>query len=146
MKSLNDMAYEFYKAAFKADSTPNLDSNDNPAVNTTLSDAFANERNVGTSNQYGVGVNECNITVITGTSAIAVSSGAPALLFGLHNTSAGVVTATIVGFLNNVGVYKTVIYSLAANESKEFRGVKVGTTFTVQPSVTDVLAVEWRLQ
>ena len=38
MKSLNDMAYEFYKAAFKADNTPNLDSAGNPAVNTVVTD------------------------------------------------------------------------------------------------------------
>lgn len=107
---------------------------------------LAFERNPGTANQYGVGVNESNIVVLDGVGAVLVSDSVPALLFGLHNTSAGVVTATIVGMLDQNDVARTVIYSLAANESKEFRGAKVAATFSVTASVTQVLAVEWRAQ
>jgi len=47
---------------------------------------LAGERNPGTSNEYGVGVPECNYTVVDeadGTD-IQISSGVPALLFGYY--------------------------------------------------------------
>ena len=107
---------------------------------------LANERNVGTANQYGVGVDECTATVIDGTAAIAVSSGVPALVFGiLIITSAN--TATIVGLKDDDGVAKTVILtSSSVSQFFDLKGMKVDATFTVTDAIGDDVVVFWRAQ
>ena len=109
-------------------------------------DAFAQERNAGTSNQYGVGVGECNATVIDGTAAIAVSGGAPALVFSILIITSGN-TATIVGLLDDDDVAKTVVLtSSSASQLFDLKGMKVGTSFTVTDALGDDVVVFWRPQ
>lgn len=107
---------------------------------------IAHERNIGTSNQYGVGVGECEATVLDGTSAVAVSSNIAALVFGILITTSGA-TATIVGLNDQTPAAKAVI--LTSSSSSQFfdlKGMKVDVTFTVTASVDDDVVVFWRLQ
>lgn len=107
---------------------------------------IAHERNIGTSNQYGVGVPECNATVLDGTSAVAVSSSIPALVFGIFITTSGA-TATIVGLDDQLGAPKSIILtSSSASQFLDLSGMKVDTTFTVTASVDDDVVVFWREQ
>lgn len=107
---------------------------------------LAQERNIGTSNQYGVGVPECNGTVLDGTSAVAVSASIPALVFGVLIITSGT-TATIVGLSDQLAAPKSVILTASsASQYFELSGMKVDTTFTVTASVDDDVVVFWREQ
>ena len=112
-------------------------------------DAIAHERNVGTSNQYGVGVDECNASILdAGTSAQAVSAGAPALLFGIHINTQLVGTLTITGFTNVSGPATDIV--LAAGTAVgwyDFKGAKCETALVCTLSTaTDDVLVLWRPQ
>lgn len=107
---------------------------------------LAQERNIGTSNQYGVGVPECNATVLDGTSAVAVSSNLPALVFGVLIITSGT-TATIVGVNDQLAAPKSIVLtSSSASQYFELTGMKVDVTFTVTASVDDDVIVFWREQ
>lgn len=107
---------------------------------------IAHERNIGTSNQYGVGVGECEATVLDGTSAVAVSSSAAALVFGILITTSGA-TATIIGLSDQIPTAKSVVLtSSSVSQFFDLKGMKVDTTFTVTASVDDDVVVFWRPQ
>ena len=112
-------------------------------------DAFAQERNVGTSNQYGVGVDECNGSILdAGTGAQAVSAGAPALLFGIHINTALAGTLTITGLSNVTGAATDIVLPIAtAIGYFEFKGAKCDTALICTLSdATDGVLVLWRPQ
>lgn len=107
---------------------------------------LAQERNIGTSNQYGVGVPECNATVLDGTVAVAVSSNVASLVFSILIITTGT-TATIVGVDDQLGAPKSIVLtSSAASQAFDLNGMKVDTTFTVTASVDDDVVVFWREQ
>jgi len=107
---------------------------------------IAHERNIGTANQYGVGVSECNAMILDGTSAVAVSDNVAALVFGVLIITSGT-TATIVGLYDQVPAAKSIVLtSSAASQFFDLKGMKVDTTFTVTASVDDDVVVFWRPQ
>ena len=60
-----------------------VDGAGNQAGAMTLTDALAGERNIGTSNQYAVGVDECNYDAWVTATGDAIISAVPALVFGV---------------------------------------------------------------
>ena len=114
--------------------------------NVGLGSQLASERNPGTSNQYGASVPESNGTVINGITAVDVSVGVPALLFGLINGSGAAVSVTLAGLLDQNGVAKNLVVSVPANGRMDFNGIKFNTNLSVTAATTDVITVEWRAQ
>jgi len=107
---------------------------------------LAQERNIGTANQYGVGVSECNAMILNGSLAVAVSGGAPALVFGVLIGTSGA-TATIVGLSDQTPTARSVILtSSSVSQFFDLRGMKVDATFTVNPSISNDVVVFWRPQ
>lgn len=110
---------------------------------------LATERNVGTSNQFGVGVDECNGSILDAvTSAQAVSAGAPALIFGVQINTALAGTLTITGLTNVSGVATDIVLPVATPIGYyELKGAKCNTALICQLSVaTDDVCVLWRPQ
>lgn len=110
---------------------------------------FANERNSGTSNQYGVGVGECNATVNDESDGTAndISSSTPALLFSVY------VNETLAGgniHLQDNGV--TIIKlpgGMGAGTILNFEGMKFNTALVVNNEVgltTGNVTIGWRPQ
>lgn len=105
---------------------------------------LAMERNPGTKNPYGVGVDECKGTVIEGIVAVDMYGGAPALLFSLQNDDAAAVTVTIVGSLDQNDIPRTRSYTLAAGEIRQFGGEMFDTGLNITASVSLKLTVKGR--
>ena len=108
---------------------------------------LANERNIGTSNQYGVGVDECNGSILdAGTSAQAVSGGAPALVFGIQINTALAGTLTITGLTNVSGAATDIVLPIATPIGYyEMKGAKCNIALVCQLSdATDDVLVLWR--
>ena len=62
---------------------PVTDSSGNPAGNMVIREAFAGERNVGTSNHYDVGVDECNYHAWVTATGDEIVASTPQLVFGV---------------------------------------------------------------
>ena len=121
----------------------------NGAAHVSLSSQLAGERNVGTANEYNVSVDECSMTVIDeadGTD-IRVSSGVPALLFGVfvNETLAG---GTII-IQDDSTAKITLPAGLAAGVMLKIPGAKFDTDLTVNCQAglsTGNITVFWRPQ
>jgi len=108
----------------------------------SIGDALANERNAGTSNQYGVGVDECNIKRVTANlTDDAVSSGSPALLFGLIMESGQTGAVTI-----KDGTTTVITLAPGANGHIDFKGAKFNTNLTVTTAASATCVLLWRPQ
>lgn len=118
------------------------------AAHVTPATALAGERNVGTVNQYFASVPECNGSVVNvATTSNSVSSGAPALLFGVYiNTT---IAVEAVGLHDGTGGTElvTLPIGLAAGTKLQFNGIKFNTSLFVEAvSATGSITVEWRAQ
>ena len=108
---------------------------------------LANERNVGTANQYGVGVDECNYASVAADTNISTS--APALLFGVLVTAA---TATNVIEIRDATAAAggTVVLSIPASTAigtfYDLKGAKLNTGIFADFTGTGTIVVLWRPQ
>ena len=123
-------------------------TNENGDINTTLGTSQANERNIGTLNQFGIGVDECNYhawATATGDEAVSV---APALVFGVLVTGGVTGTISIEDGIDDTGVVVlTVPTSAAVGTFFELKGAKFNTgIFIDDNSSAGSLTVLWRPQ
>lgn len=108
---------------------------------------LANERNAGTSNQYGVSVPECNYTICSADTN--VSTSAPALLFGVTVT---VATATNVIEIRDATAAGagTVVLSIPAGTAVgtyyPCNGIKCNTGLYCDHTGTGTVRIDWRPQ
>jgi len=113
--------------------------------NIAIPEPFANERNIASStNAYGVGVDECNITHIAASQTdVAVSSGAPALIFGIVVDSGQTGVVTIKDGITTVSAP-----AIAATQSPaiDYKGAKLNTSLVVTTAASAACAVLWRPQ
>ena len=129
--------------------TVTIDGSGAPATPIVMNDALANERNAGTANQYGVGVDECNGSILdASTGAQAVSVGAPAILFGIQINTALAGTLTITGLTNVTGAATNIVLPIATPIGYyECKGAKCNTALVCTLSdATDDVLVLWRPQ
>ena len=114
---------------------------------------IAHERNIGTANQYGVGVPECNATVIdVSVTSTDVSSSVPALLFGIYINDR--VTVEAVGFHDGTGGTELITVPVGAAFEFGFTGsflplpgIKFNTALFVEAtSAVGNITVCWRPQ
>jgi len=121
------------------------DENNKALVET---DQLAHERNIGTANQYGVGVDESNGSVVdVSTNSTDVSSSQPALLFGVYVNTA--IATEAVGLHDGAGGTEliTLPIGLAAGTKIEFKGIKFNTALFVESGLaTGSITLEWRPQ
>jgi len=114
---------------------------------------IAHERNIGTANQYGVGVPECNATVVdVSVDSTDVSGSVPALLFGIYINAPIVVEA--VGIHDGSG--GTELITIPIGVAFEFGftgsylplpGIKFNTALFVEAaSAVGNITVCWRPQ
>lgn len=115
----------------------------------TSPEQMAGERNIKTPNQYAVGVDECNGSILdASTSAQAVSGGLPALIFGVQINTALAGTLTITGLTNVSGAATDVVLPIATPIGYyELKGAKCDTALicTLSDATDDVLVL-WRAQ
>jgi hypothetical protein len=127
------------------------DGSGDAAGNMYISDAFANERNTGTANQYGVGVDECEYFAWAhgdGDTLVTGSDTTGALVFGV------LVTDTITGATNiedgatDAGVVVlTVPNSAAIGTFWDLKGAKFDDgIFIDDGSSAGSLIILWRPQ
>ena len=96
------------------------------------------------TNNYTVTKEECNGTVLDGTGAVAVSSGAPAYLMGVLIITSGT-TVAITGLLDQLGAAKTVtLTSSAASQFWAFPAIRCNTAIGATASVDDDVVIFWR--
>lgn len=109
---------------------------------------LANERNIGTANQYGVGVDESNGAVVDVTAnSTDVSGSQPALLFGVYVNT--VIATEAVGLHDGTGGTEllTLPIGLAAGTFIPFPGIKFNTALFVEAaSATGSITLCWRPQ
>ena len=125
----------------------NADGSIGAAVNHP--DAFAQERNAGTSNQYGVGVGECNATVNDEADGTAndISSSAPALLFSVY-VNESLAGGNMLIQDNGVTIIK-IPGGLGAGTIINLDGMKFNTALVVNNEVgmtTGNITIGWRPQ
>lgn len=119
------------------------------ADNVYVASEGAGERNPGTANQYGVGVDECDYHVLDkadGTD-VQVSSGSPALLFSVYVNEA-LAGATII-LQDDTTAVITLPAGLAAGTLLKFPGLKFDTDLTANAEAgltTGNITIGWRLQ
>lgn len=107
----------------------------------------AAERNIGTVNQYGVGVDECEYTVCAADTN--VSNSTPALLFGV---TVLVVTATNVIEIRDATAAAggTVVLSIPASTAVgthfPCNGIKLNTGLYCDHTGTGTVRIDWRAQ
>lgn len=119
-----------------------VDASGLAAMAVILREAFAQERNIGTSNQFGVGVDECNITHIDASQTdVAVSSGVPAMIFGIIMDSGqtGVVTVK-----DDTTTVSAPAIPSGASPSMDFKGAKCNTSLVVSTAASAACAILWR--
>ena len=114
---------------------------------------IAHERNIGTSNQYGVGVPECNATVVdVSVDSTDVSGSQPALLFGIYVDQSVVVET--VGIHDGTGGTELITIPVGVAFEYGFTGsflplpgIKFNTALFVESqNALGRLTVCWRLQ
>ncbi len=114
-----------------------------------ISVLLANERNPGTTNQYGVGVPECNATVVAGTNT---GSGQvttePALLFGYYASDNGVGT---LNFRDGLAAGTIILTTpvVARGDNVSFPGVKFNDGINLEHNGDETgndITVFWRPQ
>jgi hypothetical protein len=101
---------------------------------------LANERNVGTANQYGVAIPECNMTLIAaGVTDSAVSSGVPAILLGIimHTSQTGALTI-------KDGATTICSVTPGANVHTDFHGGRCETSLVITTAASAACTVLWR--
>ena len=111
-------------------------------------DAFAQERNAGTSNQYGVGVDECNYHAWATATGDEQVSAAPALVFGVLVTVAITGTINIEDGTDDTGtVVLTIPTTTAVGTFFDLKGAKFNTgIFIDDASTVGSIVVLWRPQ
>ena len=114
---------------------------------------IAHERNIGTSNQYGVGVPECNATVVdVSVDSTDVSGSVPALLFGVYIDTT--VNIEPVGLHDGTGGNELITIPIGAAFEFGFKGsflplpgIKFNTALFVESTnSTGIITVCWRAQ
>ncbi len=109
--------------------------------------SLASERNIGTANQYGVGVDECEYDIVSADSD--VSSSTPALLFGVTVIAATASNVIEIRDATSAGS-GTVVLSIPASTAigtyYPCNGIKLDTGLFVDFTGTGTLRIDWRLQ
>lgn len=114
-----------------------------------ISEAFANERNAGTLNQYGVGVDECEYHAwATADNDVQVSAD-PALVFGVLVTVA--TAGGVINIEDGTDDTGTVVLSIPASTAIgaffDLKGAKFNTgVFIDDASSSGSVVVFWRKQ
>ena len=109
---------------------------------------LANERNVGSSNQYGVSVPECNYTVWAHGDGDTVVSSVPALLFGIFCNTAITGASVVKNGTDATGdAVVTIPDSMAIGTYYELPGIKMNAgIFIDDASSAGDVVVLWRAQ
>lgn len=108
---------------------------------------LAGERNIGTSNQYTVGVDECNYASVTADADISTSS--PGLLFGVLVTAATATDVIEIRDATAAGAGTVVLSipaSTAAGTFYDLKGAKLNTGIYADFTGTGTIVVLWRAQ
>ena len=106
------------------------------------SKALAHERNVGTGNEYGVGVDECNISHIAASQTDdATSAGAPALCYGIIMETGQTGAVTI-----KDGTTTVLSITPGANAFIDLRGAKFNNSLVVTTAASASCCLLWRPQ
>lgn len=108
---------------------------------------LAGERNIGTSNQYNVGVDECNYASVTADTDISTSS--PGLLFGVLVTAATATDVIEIRDATAAGAGTVVLSipaSTAAGTFYDLKGAKLNTGIYADFTGTGTIVVLWRAQ
>ena len=137
--------------SFDANGDEITDGSGNPATNLYISDSFANERNAGTSNQYGVGVDECSYhawATATGDELITGSNTTGSLVFGVLVTVAVTGTINIEDGATDAGtVVLTIPTGAAVGTFWDLKGCKFDDgIFIDDASTVGSIIVLWRAQ
>jgi len=108
---------------------------------------LANERNPGTANQYGVGVDECEYASVT--SDTDISSSTAGLLFGVLVTATTATDIIEIRDATSAGT-GTVVLSIpaatAAGTFYDLKGAKLDTGIYADFTGTGTIVVLWRAQ